>query len=188
MTQSPLIGIWSQAPGAGKSTVARFIRLANPAYRRLGISDDQTAMVSCLLQSCDISWHQSHDALHVNKDAPVSELPGNPSTRQLRLQIQLGLKDLGGNFWLSLFNRRLAQSGQPVVVDDLSSLETVEFVRSKGGKILCVERHSAEGQVNDVLIDCAVEQVQPDVVVVNDGSLNDLEIRVAMALAQIEGE
>jgi hypothetical protein len=145
-------------------------------------------MVQCLLQGCDIPWDRSHAALHVNKDAPINELPGSPSTRRLRLHIQKGLEDLGADFWLRMLDWRLSLSGQPTVIDDLSSLQTIEFVRSKGGKILCVERASSEGLGSDVLIDCGVEQVQPDVVIVNDGSLNDLEIRVAMALSSLEGE
>ncbi len=109
------------------------------------------------------------------------EWDGRKDVRGRRLLQELGTagRNYDPELWLRRFDQRIAARGpRPVVVDDLRLRREVEHVRRLGFRLLRVVRPGAPA-TNDPALDAhetetELEGVPFDLVIVNDGTLEDL--------------
>lgn len=95
-----------------------------------------------------------------------------------------GVRDhVGQDYWTNLGQQHIERSNQPVVITDVRFPEERDMVRRKGGLWVWIERpgenpaagHQSEG---------ALDPEQADLVVVNDGSIDELSTAVDALMLQ----
>jgi hypothetical protein len=82
MTYPTIIGLWSPAPGCGKSTVAQLLRERH-GHIRLAFADPMKWMLVRLLQSAGYSDNEARRIPWHDKETPLDRLPGAPTMRHL---------------------------------------------------------------------------------------------------------
>jgi hypothetical protein len=179
----PIIGLWSPAPGCGKSTVAQFLGDRQPGYMRVGFADPLRRMVVELLNSAGYPWHQAHRFVHWEKETPLDLLPGKPTARRLiRTLAEEYCHDLIHPCLLSeLWGTRVRGMDCLVVADDVRKPDQALKIQSMGGQIWSVIRpgykdssgHRSEAGLGGVPV---------AKVIVNDGTLAELAARVTEAV------
>ncbi len=175
-----LIAIWSAAPRSGKSSVARIITEEFPQYELRSFADPVKAMARTLLDFSGVDERAISEALHGDKVAPLTDIPGSPNGRQLLVGIGNGFgRAMNPDFWASLLERRLWKDLRPTVIDDLRFPEELNMVRRCGGQVWEVTRPGVQ-PVNQRLC-------RADVELTNDGSLNHLRRQVQSILSPSDG-
>ena len=175
-----LIAIWAPAPRSGKSEVARIITEEFPQFEIRSFADPVKAMARTLLDFACIDEREISDALHGDKVAPLTGLPGTPTGRQLLVGIGNGFgRNLNPEFWSSLLERRLWRDLRPTVIDDLRFPEELNMVRRCGGQVWQVTRPDL-APINHPLC-------RADVELVNNGTLEQLRRQVLAILSPVDG-
>lgn len=185
MKRAPLIAVWSGRAGAGRTTVANLIRAANPIYRLASFAAPADYMLNALLQVAEVPYDVLYRSLYVERDLALP-IPGSPSSRSLREQLMESLSRECPDFWARLLERRLDESEQPTVVDDLTAPWELDMVRARGGKVIAVSRPGLDGapMASGLALDSDPNSFRID----NDGSIGELENKVARVLARLEDE
>lgn len=170
----PIIGLWSPAPGCGKSTVAHFLGDLQPGYVRVGFADPLRRMVTELLSAAGYPWHAAHRYATWEKREPLLLLPGAPTARDLlrKLGTEWGRDLIHPELWVEVWASKARSMGR-VVADDVRFPNEAQKILSMGGEIWAVTRpgfsddsgHRSEAGLGDVPITR---------VIVNDGSLAEL--------------
>tara|TARA_R110001606_G_scaffold110003_2_gene235872 strand:- start:143 stop:670 length:528 start_codon:yes stop_codon:yes gene_type:complete len=168
-----LIGLYSHAPGCGKSTVARMldgeiVSFAAPLKRFV------TSIVFGL-------GHDGFSAVRDHKEDKIPEIGVSPRQMMQTLGTEWGRSCVHPNLWEMLAESQakgLVNSGFSVVFDDVRFPNEAEMIRRLGGELWLVNRpgvvyegnHASEGALSDVL---------PDAVINNSGSRDELRAIVA---------
>ena len=171
-----LIGLYSHAPGSGKSTVAEMldgeiVSFAAPLKRFV------TSIIFGL-------GHDGFSAVREHKEDKIPEIGVSPRQMMQTLGTEWGRSCVHPNLWEMLAESQakgLVDSGFSVIFDDVRFPNEAEMVQRLGGELWLVDRpgvvyegeHASEGALADVL---------PDVVVHNSGSLEHLREVVAALL------
>ena len=177
-----LIGLYSHAPGSGKSTVA--VMLQN-----IGLSDFKKLSLAAPLRdfSEKILSALGHDGvvlLRDKKEEKVEAIGVSPRQMMQTLVTEWGRSCIHPDLWVMVAEgaiKKQRKLGRNVVIDDVRFPNDAEMIRSLGGELWLVDRpgvvydgdHASEGALADVL---------PDVVVDNSGSLEQLREVVAALL------
>lgn len=173
-----LIAIWSPAPRSGKSAIARIITEEFPQFEIRSFADPVKAMARTLLDFAGIDEREISEALYGDKVAPLHELPGRPTGRQLLVGIGNGFgRQLNPEFWSSLLERRLWKDLRPTVIDDLRFAEELNMVRRCGGQVWQVTRPGTAA-IN-------VPLCRADVEVINGGTLEQLRQQVLAVMSPV---
>tara|TARA_R100000951_G_scaffold11277_1_gene9399 strand:- start:37 stop:594 length:558 start_codon:yes stop_codon:yes gene_type:complete len=177
MTQ--LIGLYSHAPGSGKSTVAGMLK----GYKRLSFADPLRKFSAQILSSLGYNGLAcSRD----KKEEKIAELGVSPRQMMQTLGTEWGRSCIHPDLWIMVAAgavERQLKRGRNVVIDDVRFPNEAEMIRRLGGELWLVDRpgvvyeggHASEGALADVL---------PDVVVHNSGSLEPLREVVNGLLAK----
>lgn len=173
-----LVGITGRA-GVGKNTVASLV----PGAEVIGLADPIYRGLATML---GIDERELRD--RARKEAPVEWLGRSPRTLLQTLGTEWGRDTVRADVWLLLAERRIQEldraGASAVVVADVRFANEAEMIRRLGGQVWEVRRsgqsigdaggHSSERGVCPELVDVVIE---------NDGSLEELEARVAAVIA-----
>lgn len=146
-----LIGLYSSAPGCGKSTIADHL-VTYHGFTHLSFAEPLKAMVSTLLTEFGYSPQDAHHITHVAKSAPLPELADRIDARQVlrTLGTEWGRDCIHPELWLrcwtSRYMRLQLQGIERVVVDDIRFLNEAALLDRFGAHLWKVTR---PGVVND---------------------------------------
>lgn len=161
-----IIGLTGHA-GVGKDAAASFLK--PHGYQRLALADPLKGVARA------IGWDGSKDV----QERCICGMAGGRELLQL-LGTE-GVRDhLGRDVWVQALRRRI-RPGSRVVVSDVRFVNEAEAVRSWGGEVWRIERPGYPG--DDHASERGVRQIMPDRVICNDGTLDDLRVRVEEAMA-----
>ena len=184
-TAKRLVGLWSPAPGCGKSSVAELL-LEQGGFRVVPFAAPLKRMVSALLTSAGYPLIDANRYVWEDKEVPLTLVPGAPTARKLlqTLGTEWGRQLVHEQLWTELWKARVLERMRNgnAVADDVRFANEARAVRELGGELWAVTRpgysdasgHASEGGLGDISFDR---------VIVNDGSLEELEEQVVEVLA-----
>lgn len=181
---NPLIGLMGAA-GAGKNTVGEILLRAG--WQQMAFADplrDGLAAMLWLPTECYVS----------RKEQPIEWLGGaTPRMLMQTLGTEWGRNLVCADIWVRIAERRLdaferADTFEPVpiagvVFTDVRFPDEAAMIRRRGGALWRIERPGAT-PVRAHVSETAAADVAADRTVVNDGTLLDLEMRVAALLSE----
>lgn len=97
-----------------------------------------------------------------------------------RLGTEGARKNLGDNIWVEALMRRLSDPIKNYVIPDTRFLNEARAIRSVGGEIWRVERPGCEATGH--ASESEMLQINPDLTIVNDGTLEELSVLVKGAV------
>lgn len=173
-----IIGLYSSAPGSGKTTIAQVLR--NNGYYINSFAGPLKNMMVALLESAGYTnseaWRMVRD-----KDSIIPALGFRSRTVQQRLGTEWGREIMRETFWVDIW-RSKAERCTKVVADDVRFPNEAETIKRMGGQVWHVirpsitnrETHPSEGLLDD--------WTGFDRVVVNSGTIEDLADATLKAL------
>lgn len=164
-----LIGLYSHAPGCGKSTVAGMLR----NYKRLSFADPLREFSAQILSSLG---YNGLACLRDKKEEKIAELGVSPRQMMQTLGTEWGRSCIHPDLWVMVAAGAVQQQlrlGRNVVIDDVRFSNEAEMIRSLGGELWLVNRpgvvyegnHASEG---------ALSELEPDSLINNSGSFAQL--------------
>ena len=176
-----LIGLYSHAPGSGKSTVAGMLR----DYKKISFASPMRKFCAKLISALghdDVSLFEDRD----KKEQRIAELGVSPRQMMQTLGTEWGRSCIHPELWVMVAAGAVKQQrklGRDVVIDDVRFPNEAEMIRRLGGELWLVDRpgvvyegdHASEGALADVV---------PDAVINNSGSLEQLHSEVVAALLE----
>lgn len=173
-----LIGLYSPAPGCGKSAAAAF--LSDYGYTIVPFAKTLKEMLHPMLVSLGYDHNKAWRLLTLEKEAVVPGLGVSVRHMLQTLGTEWGRHCVHPNVWLQVWERRIAAFDR-VVVDDVRFPNEAELIRRLGGEMWLVERpgvqvstsHTSEGGLNGHTFDYTLS---------NSGTLDDLRHKLGLAL------
>jgi hypothetical protein len=171
MTLPRLIGLYSPAPGCGKSTVAVLLT----EHQRMSFAAPLKRAVSHMLRELSPRLPSTH-YVYTDKEAIIPELGVSARHMMQTLGTEWGRACIHPDFWVKIARaktQRIMNNGGSVVIDDVRFPNEATMIRDLGGELWRIERpgitysgdHSSEG---------GLEDITPDRVIINDGSIDQL--------------
>ena len=169
MTLPRLIGLYSPAPGCGKTTVADLLI----EHQRVSFAAPLKRVVSHMLNSLGLEGvHYAYS----DKEAIIPELGVSARHMMQTLGTEWGRACIHPDFWVMIARveaQRIMADGRSVVIDDVRLPNEAAMIRDLGGELWRIERpgiaynggHKSEG---------GLEDITPDRVIVNDGTIAQL--------------
>ena len=169
MTLPRLIGLYSPAPGCGKSTVADlFIE-----RERVSFAAPLKRAVWNMLNDLGLSGFRY---VYSDKEAIIPELGVSARHMMQTLGTEWGRACIHPDFWVMIARAEtqlIMNDGGSVVIDDVRFANEATMIRELGGELWRIDRpsiaydgdHSSEG---------GLEDITPDRVIVNDGTIDQL--------------
>lgn len=205
-----LIGLCGQKR-SGKDTVAQSIMEADASFERVAFADVMKSMSKAINPIIEVTWLQSNQmsitgAHPVGEDSVrevayyrLADVVGAigwenakeiPDVRHFlqKLGTEGGRDHLGSDVWVdAAFNQiiPILNQGTSVVVTDARFKNEIERLRECGGQLWRVDRPKLAADTTATgthASEVEWRKVKPDHVILNDGSLEDLDGRVADAL------
>jgi hypothetical protein len=173
MTLPRLIGLYSPAPGCGKSTLADLLI----EHQRVSFAAPLKRAVWRLLHDLGIS---DFTYAYSNKEAIIPELGVSARHMMQTLGTEWGRACIHPDFWVMIARaetQRIMADGRSVVIDDVRFPNEAKMVFDLGGELWRIDRpgvsyngdHSSEG---------GLEDITPDRVIVNDGTIAQLKEKI----------
>ena len=176
----PLIGITGPAR-SGKDTAADLIVAAVGGYR-YAFADPLRAMLRVGLGiDLDTAYWKEH------KEKPIPAFGGKSPRQMLQtLGTEWGREMVDGDLWVTLARAQLLARGPGMVVSDARFLNEALFIRRIGGKLIHIRRKAA-APIAAHKSENGIEVAPEDIVIDNDGTLEDLQasLFVALSLADV---
>jgi hypothetical protein len=169
MSLPRLIGLYSPAPGCGKTTVADlFIE-----HQRVSFAAPLKRAVCNMLH--DLGVAGVHYA-YTDKEAIIPELGVSARHMMQTLGTEWGRACIHPDFWVMIARAKtqyIMNDGGSAVIDDVRFANETAMIRDLGGELWRIDRpgvsydgdHSSEG---------GLEDITPDRVIVNDGTIDQL--------------
>ena len=177
MTLPRLIGLYSPAPGCGKTIVASLLTDLLSNHQRVSFAAPLKSAVSNMLIDLGLpSFHYIYD----NKEAIIPELGVSARHMLQTLGTEWGRACIHPDFWVKIARaktERVMGDGGSVVIDDVRFPNEAAMIFELGGELWRIERpgvsydgdHSSEG---------ALEDITPDRVIINDGTIDQLKEKI----------
>lgn len=176
----PVIGIYANAPGAGKSEVAGM--LGEWGYESHPFAAPLKHIVTYFLRELGYSHSNAADAVWNLKDMPLEDVYGLTPRHLLRtLGTEWGRDCVHPDVWVDAWKAKLPPL---TVADDVRFPNEVHAIRAMGGVVWYVERPDAAGDTEH-RSEGALSAIVPDAMLLNNGSLETLSWQVR---ARLEGE
>ena len=173
MTLPRLIGLYSPAPGCGKTTAANlFIE-----HQRVSFAAPLKRAVWRLLDDLGLSgFHFAYE----DKEAIIPEIGVSARHMMQTLGTEWGRACIHPDFWVMIARAEtqlIMNDGGSVVIDDVRFPNEAAMIRDLGGELWRIDRpgviysgdHSSEG---------GLEDITPDQVIVNDGTIAQLKEKI----------
>ena len=119
-----IIGIYSPAPGSGKSTIADYL-ISQHGFVRLSFAEPLKATISTLLIEFGYDPGDAYHITHIDKHTPIPEIDSRLDARHLLRTIgdewgrQCVHPDIWLRCWTSRYLRLRVNGIQNIVVDDV---------------------------------------------------------------------
>ena len=173
MTLPRLIGLYSPAPGCGKTAAADLLN----GHTRVSFAAPLKIAVLNMLN--DLGLNGFH-YVYKDKEAIIPELGVSARHMMQTLGTEWGRACIHPDFWVMIARadaRRIMAYGRSVVIDDVRFANEAAMIRELGGELWRIERpgviysgdHSSEG---------GLEGITPDRVIVNDGTIDQLKEKI----------
>lgn len=177
--QTTIVGLMGYA-GAGKDTVGQIL-VEDYGYKRRAFAD---ALRQVLLHLDPIVRYRGGgrrlDAL-LDEEEVWDKAKQTPEVRQLLQRLGVGVRQhVDEDAWVNAVERSLSP-GKHYVITDVRFPNEIRWVRSKGGFLLRVDRQG-HGPVNGHISEQAWTSTEPDAVVANTGTIEELGDKVAGTL------
>lgn len=181
-----LIGLYSPAPGSGKTAIASY--LSTNGYKRVSMAATIKKMVVVLLRDLGVSADEATRLVYEDKH---EEIPGIKASARHLLQTlgtEYGRGCVHPDVWLMCWRTSVQEhirAGMHVVCDDVRFPNEANLVRQLGGELWMVTRpgvqrcgtHASEGGLDNF--------PYFDRRLCNDGSLVDLYQRVRRVIEPV---
>lgn len=183
-----IIGLYSNAPSAGKSTVADMLA-DEYRFKVVSFAAPLKETVGAFLREMGINPFRVIDMLYepAYKEKIVPELGVTPRHLMQTLGTEWGRQCIHPNVWTDAWVRRVADMPEDalVVADDVRFPNEIDAVRSVGGVIWRIDRPGVTiaPEVLDHLSEGGLHDVQPDAAIVNDGTDKELLEKVMRTLS-----
>lgn len=172
MTPPRLIGLYSPAPGCGKTIVADLLF----AHQRVSFAAPLKRAVSQMLHQLGLPGFYAY----TGKEAIIPELGVSARHMLQTLGTEWGRACIHPDFWVMIARaktQRIMNDGGSVVLDDVRFPNEAAMIRELGGELWRIDRpgvsydgsHSSEG---------GLEDITPDRVIVNDGTIDQLKEKI----------
>jgi hypothetical protein len=173
MTHPRIIGLWSPAPGCGKSSVAQLLRERH-GHIRLAFADPMKWMLVRLLQSAGYSDNEARRIPWHDKETPLDRLPGAPTMRHLlrTLGTEWGRDHVHQELWVQVWREQAVRLPR-VVADDVRMPNEAAMIRELGGELWEIRR-PGYNDTSGHRSEAGLPGVTFDRVISNDGTLTDL--------------
>ena len=169
MTLPRLIGLYSPAPGCGKSTVANLLI----EHQHVSFAASLKHAVWTLLGELGISGFHF---VYEDKEAIIPGLGVSARHMMQTLGTEWGRACIHPDFWVMIARAKtqyIMNDGGSVVIDDVRFPNEAAMIRDLGGELWRIDRpgvsysgdHSSEG---------GLEDITPDRVLINDGTITQL--------------
>ena len=173
MTLPRLIGLYSPAPGCGKTTVANLLI----EHQRVSFAASLKHAVWTLLGELGISGFHF---VYEDKEAIIPELGVSARHMMQTLGTEWGRACIHPDFWVMIARakaERIMKDDGCVVIDDVRFPNEAAMVFELGGELWRIDRpgvsydgsHESEG---------GLEDITPDRVIVNDGTIAQLKEKI----------
>lgn len=176
-----LIGLYSPAPGSGKSTVAKWLE-EEQGYTIVPFAQTLKEMLIPMLKALGYDQADAETLVFRHKEVVVPAAEVSVRHMLRTLGTEWGRSCIHPSIWLRCWAERIKEYDK-VVVDDCRFLNEAQLIANLGGELWYVERpgvphsfeHSSEGSLNDYS--------NFRFAVYNEGSIEDLRIKLRL-LAQ----
>ena len=173
MTIPRLIGLYSPAPGCGKSTAADLL------IERERVSFAAPLKIAVWRLLNDLGLEGLRYA-YGDKEAIIPELGVSARHMMQTLGTEWGRACIHPDFWVMIARaetQRIMNDGGSVVIDDVRFPNEATMIRDLGGELWRIDRpgviysgdHSSEGGLEDII---------PHQVIVNDGTIAQLKEKI----------
>jgi hypothetical protein len=185
-----IIGLYSNVPGAGKSTVADMLA-DEYRYKVISFAAPLKETVGAFLREMGMNPFRVIDHLYEPnyKERIIPELGVTSRHLMQTLGTEWGRQCIHPNVWTDAWVRRVADmpTDMCLVADDVRFPNEIEAVRSVGGMIWRIDRPgiTIAPEVLDHLSEGGLHDVEPDVVIANDGTDRELLEKVMRTLSAI---
>jgi hypothetical protein len=179
MTASRLIGLYSPAPGCGKTTAAGLL-----GGTRIGFADPLRAMIRTMMIEAGIHPDTAERLLTIYKEMPIPQLGGRSARYLLRtLGTEWGRDLINVNIWTDIAMGKVARAKGLVVIDDMRFPQERDAILKAQGEVWRIDRPGREADPEHSS-DAALEgEYGWDRIIVNDGTMADF----AAAVGIVEG-
>lgn len=179
---APLIGLCGFAR-AGKDTVGHIL-VERHGFTRVAFADPLKQLAAAVDPVLDVEdgnrIRRYTDTLTAEGEAYVKD--AYPEYRRFLQALGLGVRQvLGADTWVDAAMAQISRIGGPVVVTDVRFPNEVDAIRQCGGQVWLVDRPGLQPDLSHVS-EQLPQTVVPDMTVVNDGDLPDLQTVVCDAL------
>ncbi len=171
-----LIGLCGYA-GSGKDTAAAHM----PGWTRVSFADGVREVALAIDPLATSGYCDVEDEKYETHLSRLVEMNGwdtakkHHEVRRLlqRIGTEAGRNIIGENVWVDIATRKLEAIGGPVVITDCRFPNEVEAIRRRGGIIIRITRPGV-GPVNGHASETAIDHIEPDAEVLNDGTPEEL--------------
>jgi hypothetical protein len=164
-----LIGLYSPVPGCGKTTAANLL----VDHQRVSFAAPLKRAVWNTLNDLGLEGFRY---VYTDKEAIIPEIGVSARHMMQTLGTEWGRDCIHPDFWVMIARaeaQRIMADGGSVVIDDARFPNEAAMIRDLGGELWRIDRpgisydgdHSSEG---------ALEDIAPDRVIVNDGTITQL--------------
>jgi hypothetical protein len=174
-----LVGLAGKA-GAGKDTVAQYLERKH-GYCVVSFAAPIRAMLMGLLGH--VGQHSGWITERELKERPIPGLGRSYRELAQTLGTEWGRQVLGESFWTDvLAGHCAARKGTRFVVTDVRFPNELQLIRASGGAVWQVVRHHLR-PVRSHESETAIEEEDPDAVLFNTGTIEQLQDRIEALLA-----
>ena len=173
MTLPRIIGLYSPAPGCGKTTAANLF----VEHERVSFAAPLKRAVWNMLNDLGLEGFRY---AYVDKEAIIPELGVSARHMMQTLGTEWGRACIHPDFWVMIARaeaQRILADGGFVVIDDVRFPNETAMIRDLGGELWRIERPSISYD-RDHCSEGGLEDITPDRVIVNDGTLVQLKEKI----------
>jgi hypothetical protein len=174
MSLPRLIGLYSPAPGCGKTTVADLLI----EHQRVSFAAPLKRAVSYMLSELGLDGFRY---VYTDKEAIIPELGVSARHMMQTLGTEWGRACIHPDFWVMIARaeaQRILADGGSVVIDDVRFPNEATMIRELGGELWRIDRPGVSYD-GDHSSESGLEDIAPDRVIVNDGTLVQLKEKLS---------
>jgi len=166
MPRPVIIGFHGPAR-AGKDSAANFL-LANAGGYLYSFADPIRDMLQAIGIDLRTPYWQDR------KEQTIAALGVSPRRMMQTLGTEWGREKVNPNLWLLLAQQRFISDGPGMIITDVRFENEAAWIRNVGGLVIHVHRSNAE-KIEAHTSEAGIERDVRDVVLFNDGTLQDLQ-------------
>ena len=167
-SMTKLIGLYSHAPGSGKSTVAKMCEGVTFSF-----ADPLRNFVACTLTSLG---HNGFDLVKNSKEQKIAGIGVTPRQMMQTLGTEWGRACVHPDLWVMIAESEAKNWLRSVNVtfDDVRFPNEVDMIRRLGGELWLVDRPGVVYEGSHAS-ECALVDIIPDSIIKNFGDLRQLQ-------------